>query len=118
MNGFVRILNARRTKELLFDLILGSCPLLGIDELIGWICPKLCACSADQNNSSIHRFTKFGHEPKNLLLITATNTYSWKQKLWYTSSNTHIAYWYRGKRISINKERVSDERPRAGTHRV
>jgi hypothetical protein len=36
---------------------------LGIDELIGLICLKLRACSPDRNNSSIHLFTKSGHEP-------------------------------------------------------
>ncbi len=39
-------------------------PLLVMDELIGLICFKLRACSLGWNNSSIHLFTKSGHEPR------------------------------------------------------
>jgi hypothetical protein len=34
------------------------------EELIGVICLNLCACSSGRNNSSIHLFTRSGHEPK------------------------------------------------------
>jgi hypothetical protein len=33
------------------------------EELISMICLKLRACSPDRNTSSIHLFTKSGHEP-------------------------------------------------------
>jgi hypothetical protein len=45
----------------------GSWSLLVIDELIGVICLKLRACSPSRNNTSIHFFTKIGHEP---ILVT------------------------------------------------
>ena len=41
----------------------GSWAHLVIDELIGVLCLKPRACSPDRNNTSIHLFTKIGHEP-------------------------------------------------------
>ncbi|MFL5586724.1 MAG: hypothetical protein ACJ8DI_03570 [Ktedonobacteraceae bacterium] len=35
-------------------------------ELISWICLKLHACLPSRNSSSIHLFTKSGHEPDDL----------------------------------------------------
>ena len=41
----------------------GSWAHLVIDELIDVLCLKPRACSPDRNNTSIHLFTKIGHEP-------------------------------------------------------